>query len=193
MLETLSGRTADLVVALWGLVEAGRLSVADFEELAAEIIATARQRGATAAQTVFRAMTEAHTGTPAVVRPTTNVDDVSRLRIALATIVASELDTVMQLTRIAANEPTQAATDAMADEIARSEIVTGWRRGLDSDPCQLCVWWAREGRVWRPEHTMPRHTGCNCHQIPVMKERTTNYQTERQHDWAIQSRIVRNR
>ncbi|HET7386135.1 MAG TPA: hypothetical protein VFJ19_05645 [Nocardioidaceae bacterium] len=46
--------------------------------------------------------------------------------------------------------------------------VPGWVRGLDADPCQLCTWWWREGRVWPMTHRMPQHPGCTCQPVPVL-------------------------
>lgn len=37
----------------------------------------------------------------------------------------------------------QATTEAMT----KHPLVQGWVREFDDDPCQLCQWWAREGRI----------------------------------------------
>src|SRR5699024_7495195 len=88
--------------------------------------------------------------------------DGPRLGAAVSTALAGDLDAAMQLGRLAGNEPLDAANDAFADGMRRDKRVKGWVRGLDSDPCELCVWWWREGRIWQPDHTMPRHVGCVC-------------------------------
>ena len=85
-----------------------------------------------------------------------------------------------RLIRLAFNEPVQAATFTFSEHIEKSKVVSGWRRGTEPDACQLCRWWARDGRVWEPSHAMPRHPGCTCHQVPVVNVETTNYQKARQ-------------
>lgn len=86
---------------------------------------------------------------------------------ALDTVLDGSPDEVilMRLTRIAHAESVEAA-QASAAEIAKgSELVDGWVRQRDSDPCELCTWWWRGGRVWPVSHTMPTHKGCTCAQL----------------------------
>lgn len=175
-LAQLAGRLAEVLTALWADVGAGRLTVADFTELAASLVEAATGRGQTAAHAAFLAWAEAATGAPQPPPPPPPPTDPGRLAAALDTITASDLDTAMQLHRLALNEPVQAATAAFGQAMAASPVVAGWRRGLEPGACQLCRWWWREGRVWRADHPMPRHTGCTCTQIPVAHERTSNHQ-----------------
>lgn len=53
-----------------------------------------------------------------------------------------------------------------ADALREDDLATGWTRLVDSTGCELCEWWAREGRVWPKRHPMPRHNGCKCQQVP---------------------------
>lgn len=180
LIAGLSEGTVRVVEQLWNAVEAGRLTTTDFHEIAADLIAVARQQGALAAQAALRAYLEANAATATIVAVAPSYAERARLAAAIGTILASDLDTLMQLTRLATNEPMDAAADAYSWAMERAEGVTGWTRGLDSKACQLCRWWARDGRVWQPSHPMPRHPGCLCHQVPVIGETTTNYQTSDQ-------------
>lgn len=193
VIRGLSEGTARVIGQVWSAVEAGRLARADFPAVAADLIAVARIRGAAAAETAFRGYLEAAYGIPIPAATSTLAGDRARLAIAVDTILANDaLDTAMQLARLAANEPLDAAASAYGDVMGRSSVVSGWRRGLDSDPCQLCRWWAREGRVFHKNHALARHPGCACHQIPVVDETTDNYQTATQAAGALRTRQRRN-
>lgn len=193
VLVRLSDGTATVVGQLWAAVEAGAIPVDDFPRLAADLVALANARGAAAAQAAFRGFLEAQTGLALPIAVAIFPDDAGRLQGAMGTILASDQDTLAQLVRLAANEPLEAATQAYGDAMARSSLVSGWRRGLNSGACQLCRWWHRDGRVFRTEHSMPRHKGCTCHQIPVVEEQTSNYQSADQAVGARETRTQRER
>lgn len=176
LLRQLGDNLARVLLGFWADVQAGRITEAEFTDLATTMVEITNTRGRAAAEAAFQSWAETTTGRVHAVAAVATVDDAARLTEAFQTILASKLDTVMQLERLARNEPAQAATDALADAMARSTLVSGWRRGLEPDACQLCVWWWREGRVWRTDHPMPRHTGCTCTQIPIPAVVTSNYQ-----------------
>lgn len=67
-----------------------------------------------------------------------------------------------RLARLARCEPLEAAQQATHEAMQKQPLVEGWVRHMDADPCQLCRWWWREGRVWPKAHRMPTHKGCNC-------------------------------
>ncbi|TDK86275.1 hypothetical protein [Mycolicibacterium mucogenicum] len=75
-----------------------------------------------------------------------------------------------QVARLARCEPLEAAQQASHDAMQQQPLVEGWIRHMDADPCQLCVWWWREGRVWPKAHPMPRHKGCNCQPKVVLRQ-----------------------
>ena len=75
-----------------------------------------------------------------------------------------------QVARLARCEPLEAAQQASHDAMQQQPLVEGWIRHMDADPCQLCVWWWREGRVWPKAHPMPRHKGCNCQPEVVLRQ-----------------------
>lgn len=180
LLEQLGDHLARVLAGLWADVEAGRITVDEFTELAVQLVEISNARGRVAAEAAFRSWAEQVTAQPegVAITATPRTAEAERLTKAVNTITnaTASVDTVMQLERLARNEPVQAATDAMTEAMSGSELVSGWRRGLEPGACQLCVWWWREGRVWRANHPMPRHTGCTCTQIPVHNERTANYQ-----------------
>ena len=70
----------------------------------------------------------------------------------------------MKLGRLALAESIEAARASTTSLMRGSQRVDGWIRQLDSDPCELCRWWWRDGRVWPAEHEMPTHKGCACAQ-----------------------------
>lgn len=187
VVKGLSGRTAQVIEELWQAVENGRITLDEFVAIAADLISVARVRGAMAAQATLRAYLEAASGQALVAPTAAFTPDRARLVKALGTVLASDQDTLMQLVRIATNEPLDAAAAAYHDAMQGTAMVSGWRRGLEGDACQLCRWWWREGRVWQKTHKMPRHPGCACHQVPVIRERTSNYQTTRQSAGALQT------
>lgn len=75
-----------------------------------------------------------------------------------------------QVARLARCEPLEAAQKASHDAMQQQPLVEGWIRHMDANPCQLCVWWWREGRVWPKAHPMPTHKGCNCQPKVVLRE-----------------------
>lgn len=74
----------------------------------------------------------------------------------------------MRLERLARSEVFEAAQQATHEAMQQQDLIEGWVRHMDADPCQLCVWWWREGRVWPKAHPMPTHKGCNCSQRVVL-------------------------
>lgn len=179
VVDRLSGQSRTTVLGLYGLLERGAINAAEFTETAVQVLQVANARGAAAGEAVFRAYLEQATGRPYSLPGVPPPADAERLQKALGTILAAEQDTIMQLERLTSSEPLDAASRAYQDAMSSEATVTGWERGLDSDACQLCTWWWREGQIFHPSHRMPRHTGCKCHPIPRINVRTSNYQTER--------------
>lgn len=75
------------------------------------------------------------------------------------------------LHRLARSEVLEAGQGSFRNTVVSSETVAGWIREPESDACQLCEWWARDGRTWPKDHTMPTHKGCTCAQRFVRIER----------------------
>lgn len=159
-----------ILLQLWEAVERGDLSLDDFPEVAAQILAVANERGRSAAEVALNGYMTAATGEVTVPVPLPPVDDTERLVKAMATITASDLDTVMQLGRIAFAEPLEAAANRFSEGVANHPQASGWVRQLEPDACELCVWWWREGRTWPKEHPFQTHKGCTCNPLPTTDE-----------------------
>jgi hypothetical protein len=83
----------------------------------------------------------------------------------------------MRVERLARAEVFEAAQQATHDAMQQQPLVEGWVRHMDADPCEQCVWWWREGRIWPKAHRMPTHKGCNCQPRVVLAEhiKSTGY------------------
>lgn len=178
-LNSLTGKVRIRAEKLLDAFESGQISQGTFITAMADVTVQARAQGATYAVSVLRDYVETSLGAPVVVSPAMPPADIDRLETAVATILGSDQDTRMQIVRLATGETLEAAHKAYGDTMEKLPMVKGWTRGLDSAACELCQWWGREGRVFRPEHQMPRHTGCVCHPVPTVT-RTSNYQNEKQ-------------
>ncbi len=101
-------------------------------------------------------------------------DDSDRLAKAVETIASGEPgDSVVRLERLARSEVFTAAQDATLQALSGREVDgrhVGWVRQLEQGHCQLCEWWARDGRVFPKDHRMPTHPNCNCVQRIVISE-----------------------
>lgn len=82
----------------------------------------------------------------------------------------AEGGSIGRLERLARAEPLDSAQRFSMDAIKKQRHVEGWTRQMDADPCQLCKWWWREGRIWPKEHPFQRHKGCNCQPKIVVAE-----------------------
>lgn len=178
-LGSLTGQVRARAERLLDAFDAGDISQGTFITAMADVVAQARGQGATYAVAVLRDYVETSLQAPIAVSPAMPPADIDRLETAVVTILGSEQDTRMQIVRLATGETLDAAHQAYGDTMAELPMVKGWTRGVDSAACELCQWWGREGRVFRPEHQMPRHTGCVCHPVPTVT-RTSNYQNEKQ-------------
>ena len=178
-LGSLTGKVQKRAEKLLDAFEAGQISQGTFITAMADVVGQARAQGATYAVSVLRDYVETALQAPVAVSPAMPPADIDRLEQAVVTILGSDQDTRMQIVRLATGETLEAAHKAYGDTMEKLPMVKGWTRGLDSAACELCQWWSRDGRVFRPEHQMPRHTGCVCHPVPTVT-RTENYQTEKQ-------------
>lgn len=178
-LNSLAGRVRIRAETLLDAFESGQISQGTFITALADVVGQARAQGATYAVSVLRDYVETALQAPVAVSPAMPPADLKRLEGAVVTILGSDQDTRMQIVRLATGETLEAAHKAYGDTMEQLPMVKGWTRGLDSKACELCQWWWREGRVFRPEHQMPRHTGCVCHPVPTVT-RTDNYQNEKQ-------------
>lgn len=155
------------------LRHAGILTPAEFERLALDVLVAARDQAAGWALRDFHAAHYAALGiTPTVTTapPITATATAHRPRLAEAvrTVMTGPADEIdMRLSRLARSELADGAQTEYDRLIRDTPTVRGWTRGMESDACQLCRWWWREGRVWPADHTMPTHPGCSCTPVPV--------------------------
>ena len=170
ILQRLSASQQERVRVAFASFEEGLLTSSEFVEVVTNIILAGNAHAYSLGAASVRSLVEAKVGaveiTPAVATP--HHLDNARIQTALTTVMASELDTLMQVQRIADNEPKQAAADGSGDVLAASERVTGWTRALDSKACELCQWLYKDGYVYPADRPMTRHTGCVCSQDPVV-------------------------
>lgn len=110
----------------------------------------------------FRPLTERSARNDAIQRA---VADRARFDTAVTTILDGDDEAVaMRLGRLAWSESIDSARAVSSEYMRGTEQVDGWTRQLDSDPCELCTWWHRAGRIWPADHSMPTHKGCACAQ-----------------------------
>lgn len=171
MIATLADDIEAMVAAIWERVSAGLI---DAKSALAQIVAVINRANAVVtglADAAVSAQIEVLTGTPRLPSAVLPIDDTERLTKAVTTIAESDSDTAMQLARLARSEPLSAAQDATSAAIANHAEVKGWVRQLNPGACELCRWWAHNGRVYRPTLNFARHPGCNCVQRIVLSDK----------------------
>lgn len=159
------------VVESW---EAGEITFDEAVALIAAVVAIANRRATNLADLSVAAGLTLESRTVVAPVGLRHVDDVARLNRAASTLLAALEDTPDpegRARRLGRAEPLKRASEARGEALAASELVEGWVRSLNGDTCQLCTWWYRDGRVWPKDHVMPRHTGCDCTQSPVLVDR----------------------
>ena len=131
-------------------------------------------RARSLAATAFAAQASIVTATPTPVTVLPLPDDTDRLAKAATTVLdvarASDVPEAI-IGRLGRAEPLNTAARTYSGSLGASPLVEGWTRQMDADPCQLCRWWWREGRVWPKEHRFQTHTGCACVPRPVWRKR----------------------
>ena len=94
-----------------------------------------------------------------------------KIQQSLETILDGDQDQIEQrLERLGTTLPIDETQAGYASQLQADDLATGWTRLLDAEGCELCEWWARDGRTWPKRHPMPRHKGCKCQQLPVYHE-----------------------
>lgn len=172
--EALAARTAVQVASINAALQAGDLSVPDAELLIASVVDAANNLASLLADQYVSVTVETATGAATPVSGAAPTDDVDRLAKAVSTVLTedgeADPDPGMRLERLARSEPLEAGQRVVAEVMAEHPQVEGWTRHMDGDPCQLCRWWWREGRVWPKEHPFQQHKGCNCQPKIVVAE-----------------------
>lgn len=167
-LLALAAESESAALELWWRVE--ELGDALFQAALAAILATFNQRAVSLAATAFSAQASIATGTSVPASILSIPDDTDRLAKAASTVLdvarASDVPDSI-IARIGRAEPLNTAARTYSGQLAESPLVEGWVRNMDADPCQLCQWWWREGRIWPKEHPFQTHHGCACVPRPV--------------------------
>ncbi|EHB54775.1 hypothetical protein MycrhDRAFT_1969 [Mycolicibacterium rhodesiae JS60] len=198
--ESLAAGTVTQVAAIWAALQAGQIATTEAEQLIAAAVATANAAASTLADAFISAQIEHATGNPTPTVGLSPRDDTDRLTLAARTILddlatvnrekqlvqvlptespvepgsAAQPDPVrtagLRFERLAHSEPLETAQQFSIDVMAAQPLVEGWTRQMDADPCQLCRWWWREGRIWPKAHPFQSHKGCNCQPKLVLAE-----------------------
>lgn len=138
-------------------------------------VAAIVQRGNAQALGLAEAFTqrqlESVTGRATPARGLLPADDSDRLLKAAKTILA-EPDPLARIERLGASEVLYTAQGGVQESLTGRKRsrggYLGWVRQMEADPCKRCRWWSRNGRVWPPDHRMPRHHNCRCVQKIVL-------------------------
>lgn len=164
----LAAESESAALELWWRIE--ELGDDLFSAALAAVLANYNGRAVSLAVTGFAAAATVATQTAVPVAPPPLIDDTDRLAKAATTVVdvarASDVPDDI-IARLGRAEPLKTAARTYSGQIADSKLVEGWSRQLDADPCQLCRWWWRDGRVWPKAHRFQTHTGCACVPRPV--------------------------
>lgn len=173
-LTTHAEGTADRVEAVIADYEAGTLDRETTVAVIATLIARANVKAAALADLGLSADLTVAVGKAV---PTVGVGappgDAARLGKAAGTLLDALPDTAdrpARVRRLGRSEPLTTAANARGEAITKQPLVQGWTRNLSANPCELCVWWSREGRVWPKDHKLVTHKGCTCTQTPVLVE-----------------------
>jgi hypothetical protein len=160
------------VQAVYAAYMAEQLTAAETATLMAMAIARANSTAYTLADVSLAATLTLAVAEPVpVVGVLPRADDVDRLLKAATTVLDVAHDSEMPdaiVSRLARSEPLESAAHAYSAAMQEQPLVEGWTRNMDADPCQLCRWWWREGRIWPKEHPFQTHKGCACTPKPVL-------------------------
>ncbi|MFY9922287.1 MAG: hypothetical protein WAL26_28460 [Mycobacterium sp.] len=116
-LGRLAEDTERRVLSAYAVARMGRLPAADTAPVIAVIVNRANAAATALADAWLAVQIEQLTGAPVPTFGITATDDAERLSSAVATILASDADTTMQLSRMARAEPLDAAQRATAAPI----------------------------------------------------------------------------
>lgn len=169
-LGTLGETVGDQLAALWERAAAGQIPIGTFRDLSAELVRLGNTQAADASLAEFLAEHVRATGRVPAYLPRMRASslDAGRLDEALRTAVETGTDAPMRLRRLGRGEVASSAHGARTDLLAVSDAA-GWYRLTEPDACQLCQWWAQDGRVFPVDHGMPAHPSCLCQQVPVYR------------------------
>lgn len=170
MLERLGTQGRDAVLSTYQLYEAGLIDSDTFIEVASELLQHINERSAVFGQASYAQVRAILLDTaaelPATVTPSASTSS-GALSQSLQTILEGDSDKIVgRLERLGYVLPIESTQDSYSAALADDSLVEGWQRGLNSDACQLCRWWSRDGRIWPKVQPFQTHKGCKCQQVP---------------------------
>lgn len=198
--DALAAATQSQALQVYTAYQAGRITREQAVSLIAAVVNLSNAAAVSLADAGLSVQIEQATGIPTPATGIAPTDAAERLEKAVDTIlgderrpaadeqvvsdmlslapgdqVADQVETApdstqMRIERLARSEPLEAAQNATIEAIQQQPLVEGWTRQMDADPCQLCRWWWREGRIWPKEHPFQSHKGCNCTPKVVLAE-----------------------
>ena len=173
-LDRLSDDTEAKTQKVLDQLEAGDIDQEAAIALLTAIILVSQKRGAAVAELSFAAQMSAMSQSATVtagIKAGRQKDLVFKIIERTVSTSKGIDETRTRLVRIARNEPQEIAKQTYGKALEASKKVEGWTRGLDADPCELCVWWSRDGRVWPKDYPLQHHKGCQCTQVPVLADK----------------------
>ena len=176
-LDRVSAETEEEVDRILDRFEAGAITEAAAVALIARIIWIGQSKGAAIADLSLAAELSVRSRVPVPPAGVRNKNTLAQVEKAVRTTFTTAEGGEsfrMRVRRLAGNEPQYVAKQAHSEALARSPRVEGWVRGLDADPCELCIWWSRDGRVWPKGYPLQHHKGCQCTQVPVLRDKVAS-------------------
>lgn len=173
MLERLGRQGRLALLDTWKLYKEGYIARDTFIDVSATLLEHISDQSANYGRISYGAVMAQTTGQP-LPAPSAIGGNSRKAKIAqsIETIMDGETsDQSFRLGRLGYVVPMEETQQAYQIELQRDTKVEGWQRGLNSDACELCRWWWREGRIWPKDHPMPTHKGCKCQQVPKYAER----------------------
>ncbi len=173
VLARLGEKTEADVLTVYRRFVAGELDRARAEAIITRIIVAANLRAEAVADLGLSAQLTVELGTEVPASAEAASTDPVRLRKASSTVLEVAAQSPVPeaiVARLARAEPLEAAARRLSDGISRDKRVKGWVRVMETDACQLCEWWWREGREWPAIHPMQTHKGCMCTQRVVVRK-----------------------
>jgi hypothetical protein len=167
-LLTLASEAGTRIGQLWADVVAGAIGLPEFLDAASTLTLAERDAAIALVLQDFTLDHLAEVGVlPAVVVPELPESaDINRARwVTIARRIIDQGDTDdpgPRLDRLTRSEISRTAQETYAAALDQNTTVTGYRRQMDADACELCQWWSADGRVWPTGHPMPTHKGCSC-------------------------------
>lgn len=176
-LAALADGTARTILAVLAALLAEHLPRREAVPLMAALVARANAHAVALVDVSLAAtLTEVTSAPVAVLGLVPAADDLDRVARAVTTVLDDPEPNVTaetadeqreavarRLERLARNEPLQAAGRAFNEAVNVSPHVTGYRRRLEPDACELCTWLAKGGYVYPADQPMHQHPGCVCH------------------------------